>query len=61
MTEHRQWGGKRPGAGRPKRTAPKAKPIWCGQITEDERRLIVANLTPDERFQVLIKAASASD
>ena len=43
--------------GRPERPEPKAKPIWCGQISEKERELIISKLTPDERRDVLIKAA----
>lgn len=55
-------GGKRvPGPGkslgRPPRSEPKAKSIWCGQITEEERELIISKLTPDERRQALLKAA----
>ncbi len=50
-------GGKRKGAGRPPRKAPKAKPVWCGQITEAQRDLIIVWLTPEERLEALIRAA----
>lgn len=50
-------GGKREGAGRHARPEPKAKSIWCGQISNEERDLILSKLTPDERRQVLLKAA----
>lgn len=45
--------------GRSKRPEPKSKPIWCGQITEDQRQLIIDNLTPEERLDALLKAAQA--
>jgi hypothetical protein len=50
-------GGKRERAGRPSRLEPKAKSIWCGQLSEEERELILAKLTPDERREILLKAA----
>ena len=45
--------------GRSKRPEPKSKPIWCGQITEEQRQLIIDNLTPEERLDALLKAAQA--
>jgi hypothetical protein len=45
--------------GRPERPGPKSKPIWCGQITEDERELIIDRLTPEERLEALLAAARA--
>lgn len=50
-------GGKRKGAGRPRRTDTKSLPIWCGQIEQEDRELILSCLTPVERFQVLMEAA----
>jgi hypothetical protein len=50
-------GGTRKGAGRKPRPLPKSTPIWAGQLTEQERDYILANLTPDERYQALLKAA----
>ena len=52
----RKHGGPRPGAGRPPRTEPKTQPIWVGQITAEQRRLILT-LTPEERFAALVEAA----
>ena len=49
-------GGARDGAGRPPRTEPKSRPIWCGQMGEDDRALIVATLTPAERLDALLDA-----
>ena len=49
-------GGKREGAGRPPRIGPKSRPIWCGQMGEDDRALIVATLTPAERLDALLDA-----
>lgn len=43
--------------GRPERPGPKAIPIWCGQISEEERELILSRLTPDERRDALLRAA----
>lgn len=51
-------GGSRVGAGRKARTTPKSKPIWCGQVSEEDRAFIMKWLEPDERFQVLLKAAN---
>jgi hypothetical protein len=50
-------GGQRPGAGRPARPGPKAQLIWCGQISAEDRRFIIANLTPTERYHALMAAA----
>jgi hypothetical protein len=50
-------GGQRKGAGRHRRPEPKAKAIWCGQLTEEERERIISKLTPDERREALLKAA----
>jgi hypothetical protein len=56
-------GGKRtPGPGktlgRSRREEPKAKPIWCGQISEEQRALIMEKLTPEERLEALLTAAA---
>lgn len=51
-------GGKRPGAGKPRRAEPKSKPIWCGQMSDAERQLIIAHLTPEERGRLLLEAAT---
>ena len=51
-------GGKREGAGRKSRPAPKSKGIWCGQITDEQRDFIMQWLSPDERFSVLMAAAN---
>ena len=48
-------GGAREGAGRPPRTGPKARPIWCGQMAEQDRALILT-LTPGERKAALLDA-----
>ena len=48
-------GGRRKGAGRPLRTEPKSLPIWCGQMSEQDRALILT-LTPDERYAALMDA-----
>jgi hypothetical protein len=50
-------GGTRPGAGRKPRQEPKTKPIWCGQMSEAERDLIIAMLAPEERGKLLLDAA----
>jgi len=42
--------------GRPKRNEPKSKPVWCGQMSEADRKLIMS-LTPDERQAALLEAA----
>ena len=49
-------GGAREGAGRHPRQEPKSRPIWCGQMSEDDRALILERLTPDERHAALIDA-----
>ena len=49
-------GGKREGAGRPPRQEPKARPIWCGQMSEQDRAFIMDTLAPDERFDALMDA-----
>ena len=51
-------GGKRSGAGRKSRPAPKSKGIWCGQITNEKREFIINSLSPDERFGALWAAAN---
>ena len=51
-------GGAREGAGRKARPTPKAKGIWCGQITDEQREFIMQRLSPDERFSVLWAAAN---
>lgn len=51
-------GGNREGAGRKSRPHPKALSVWCGQITQEQRDLILRWLSPDERFQVLWAAAN---
>ena len=53
-------GGHRKGAGRKARSEPKAKPIWCGQISQEDREFIMNMLTPDERFRKLMTAALAA-
>ena len=49
-------GGRRKGAGRPPRTEPKSRPIWCGQMAEQDRALILELLTPEERYTALMDA-----
>ena len=49
-------GGAREGAGRPPRTGPKSLPIWCGQMAEQDRALILELLTPGERYEALMDA-----
>lgn len=51
-------GGKREGAGRKVRSAPKSKGIWLGQITDEQRDFIMHWLSPDERYGVLMAAAN---
>ena len=51
-------GGAREGAGRPPRTEPKSRPIWCGQMAEQDLALILT-LTPDERYDALMDAVAA--
>ena len=50
-------GGKREGAGRPPRQEPKSRPIWCGQMAEADRLMILETLTPQERGDALMDAA----
>ena len=50
-------GGAREGAGRPPRQEPKSKPIWCGQMAEADRQMILDTLTPTERGEALMDAA----
>ena len=52
-------GGKREGVGRPPRTEPKSRPIWCGQMAEQDRALILELLTPGERYEALMDAVAA--
>lgn len=47
-------GGAREGAGRKPRQEPKSRPIWCGQMPESDRALIIETLTPDERYDALM-------
>ena len=49
-------GGAREGAGRKPRLEPKSRAIWCGQMSEQDRALIMDTLTPDERFDALMDA-----
>jgi hypothetical protein len=42
--------------GRPRRSEPKSKLVWCGQMSEADRTLIMS-LTPDERQAALLAAA----
>ena len=51
-------GGARKGAGRKARPTSKAKGIWCGQITDEQRDFIIQWLSPDERFSALWAAAN---
>ena len=51
-------GGARKGAGRKARPTSKAKGIWFGQITDEQRSFIMQWLSPDERFSVLMAAAN---
>ena len=53
MTTH---GGAREGAGRPPRTEPKSRPIWCGQMAEEHREMILDRLEPIERYEALMDA-----
>lgn len=52
-------GGPGRGQGRHPRTEPKAKPVWCGQISEQQRAHILETLTPEERLAALLQAAAA--
>ena len=51
-------GGAREGAGRPRREAPKSLPIWCGQMAEQDRALVLGLLTPGERYTALMDAVA---
>ena len=51
-------GGAREGAGRKARPTSKAKCIWLGQITDEQRDFIIQWLSPDERFGALWAAAN---
>ena len=51
-------GGARKGAGRKARPTLKAKGIWLGQITDEQRDFIIQWLSPDERFGALLAAAN---
>lgn len=51
-------GGFRKGAGRKARPTSKATPIWCGQISKEDKAFIVKHLSPEERYQVLMAAAN---
>ena len=53
-------GGARKGAGRKARPTSKAKGIWCGQITDEQRDFIMQWLSPDERFSVLVAAVNTA-
>lgn len=53
-------GGKREGAGRKARPISKATPIWCGQISKEDKAFIVKHLSPEERYQVLMAAANTA-
>lgn len=54
-------GGARPGAGRPRKAGPKKnpQPVWCGSLSDEERKFILENLTPVQRGQALLSAARA--
>ena len=51
-------GGARKGAGRKARPTSKAKGIWCGQITDEQRSFIMQWLSPEDRYAVLLAAAN---
>ena len=51
-------GGARKGAGRKARPTSKAKGIWCGQITDEQRDFVINSLSPEERFGALWAAAN---
>ena len=51
-------GGARIGAGRKARSTLKAKSIWCGQITNEQRDFIMQWLSPEDRYGVLMAAAN---
>jgi len=52
-------GGKRQGAGRKSRPTRKSRPIWCGQVSEEDRTFIINRLSPEERFSALMTAANS--
>ena len=48
-------GGRRKGAGRPLRTEPKSRPIWCGQMSEQDRAQLdrfARKVRADERRRI---------
>ena len=51
-------GGARKGAGRKARPTLKAKGIWLGQITDEQRDFIMQWLSPEDRYSVLMAAAN---
>ena len=51
-------GGARKGAGRKARPTLKAKGIWLGQITDEQRDFIMQWLSPKDRYSVLLAAAN---
>lgn len=51
-------GGARKGAGRKARPTSKAKGIWCGQISDEQRNFIMQWLLPEDRYSVLMAAAN---
>ena len=51
-------GGARKGAGRKARPTLKAKGIWLGQITDEQRDFIMQWLSPEDRYSVLVTAAN---
>jgi len=53
-------GGAREGAGRKSRPAPKSKGVWLGQITNEQRDFIMQRLSPEDRYGVLMAAATQS-
>jgi len=62
MTDKSGWGGPRtPGPGkkigRKPRDEPKSYPIWCGQISQEQRQLILDTLDAEERYLALLDAA----
>jgi hypothetical protein len=44
--------------GKPPRTEPKSRPIWCGQMSEVDRQFILDNTTPAQRYHVLLVEAT---
>jgi hypothetical protein len=50
-------GGARKGAGRKARPTSKAKGIWLGQITDEQRDFIIKRLSPEDRYGALWAAA----